>query len=122
MGPPKSVLTQPGWPELTFIFVSFSSLARWTVKAFSAVLEVLYANSFAGVIGESFAEWRVKELRIVETFTILPALDFFINGRSFWVKDTTEKKLVWNVSFKSFSGIVEHSKQINFQLREHQHY
>ena len=72
-GPPNSVFTHPEWPEFTLIFVSFNSKAKCIVYAFSAVFEELYANSFAGVIGESFAEWRVNELRIVETLTILPA-------------------------------------------------
>jgi hypothetical protein len=37
--PPMSVFTQPGWAELTLIPVPFSSWARWTVKAFSAVFD-----------------------------------------------------------------------------------
>ena len=82
-------------------------MARWIVKAFNAVLEALYANSFAGFIGESLAEWRVKELKIVETLTILPASDFLINGSNFWVRDITANRLVWNVSFKSLSETVE---------------
>ena len=53
--PPNSVFTHPGCPELTFIFVSFNSNARWIVNALSAVFEALYANSFAGAIGESLA-------------------------------------------------------------------
>ena len=51
--------------------------------AFNAVFEALYANSFAGEIGESLAECNVKELKIVETLTILPASDFLISGSSF---------------------------------------
>ena len=77
------------------------------VKAFKAVFDELYANSLAGEIGESFAECRVKELKIVETFTILPASDFLINGSNFCVSVTTAKKLVWKVSLRSLSLTVE---------------
>ncbi len=34
-----SVLTQPGWAELTLIGVSRNSAARWTVNALSAVFD-----------------------------------------------------------------------------------
>ena len=92
MGPPNSVLTQPGWPELTFIFVSFNSFAKWIVKALRAVLDALYANSFAGEIGESLAEWSVNELKIVETLTILPASDFLISGSNFFNSEIVGKE------------------------------
>ena len=103
------------------MFVSFNSSAKWIVKAFSAVLEALYANSFAGEIGESLAEWRVNELKIVETLTILPASDFFINGSNFWVREITEKKLVWKVAFKSLSLIVELLITKGHLSKVHQH-
>lgn len=77
-------------------------MARWIVKAFNAVFEALYANSLAGAMGEFLAEWSVNELKIVDTLTILPASDFLINGNNFCVKEITEKRFVWNVSFTSF--------------------
>ena len=77
------------------------------VKAFNAVFDALYASSFAGEIGESFAECNVNELKIVETFTILPASDFLISGSNFWVSVTTAKKFVWKVSLRSLSLIDE---------------
>src|SRR6266496_507383 len=44
LGPPISVLTQPGCAEFTLILLSRTSYARCTVKAFGAAFDASYAN------------------------------------------------------------------------------